>query len=174
MLRKCALVFLAPILLASCISAQSIPAGAVETLSGKKLTLPDAFLGHPTVLILGFSRKSKDPTGAWFQRLRREFAGQKDVGVYQVAHLQGAPRFIRGMIVSGMRKGVPQEQQDFLLTVFDNQDVWKQLTNFAAPDDAYVLFCDESGRTVWRTHGPVTDQSVEELKRHINDLRAHS
>jgi len=157
--------------LVSPVSGQSVPAVNAESLSGKKIVLPDAVHGKVSVFIVGFSRKSKDPTGAWMKKLRQAYAQDADVIIYQVAHLEGAPRFIRGMIVSGMKKGVPPDQQDSLLVLYEKQDEWKRWVNFSAADDGYVVVCDRSAQAVWRTHNPVNEADFEQLKNQVLQLK---
>ena len=42
------------------LAAQSIPHTQADTLSGGKITLPDAVLGHPAIITIGFSRAGGD------------------------------------------------------------------------------------------------------------------
>ena len=165
-----AIIFLGSMSLAS---AQVIPTTNAETLTGKKVTLPDAVRGHVSIFVVGFSRKSKDPTGDWTKKLRPLYAQDRDLQIYQAAHLQGAPRLIRGMIVSGMKKGVPPDQQDNFFVLYEAPDDWKRWVNFSEPDDAYIVLVDKAGQTVWRTHGPLNDAGINELNKEVQQLESH-
>jgi hypothetical protein len=152
---------------------QIIPSCTAETLTDKKVTLPNDVRGHISVFVVGFSRKSKDPANAWSKRLQEEFAGNPNVAVYEVAHLQGAPRLLRGMIVSGMRKGVPPEQEERFLVVTEKEDEWKRWANFTEPDNAYVLILNKSAEATWRTHESLNDKILEYTKAEVLTLNAH-
>ena len=91
------------ILVAASLSAQVIPHTEAETLSGKKIVLPDAVSGHPAVFIVGFSRAGGDSSGRWGKQLRQEFTTDSNVQIYSVAVLQDAPKMVRGMIRHSMR-----------------------------------------------------------------------
>jgi hypothetical protein len=54
--------------------AQDIPHVEAETLSGKKIVLPDAAADHPAIFIIGFSRAGGDSSGRWGKDLRKELA----------------------------------------------------------------------------------------------------
>ena len=151
-------------------SAQAVPATTAETLTGKKIVLPDAIRGHVSVFVVGFSRKSKDPTTDWNKQIRQALGQDHNLQIYQVAHLQGAPRFIHGMIVSGIRKGVPPDQQDNFFVLYEGQDAWKQWAAFSEPDDAYLVLVDKSGQAVWKTHGAFTQASLDQLKKQVADV----
>jgi hypothetical protein len=63
------------------------------------------------------------------------------------------------MILRGMRKDLPAEQQAHFIPILDHEDEWKKLVNFSAPDDAYILLPDPHGRVAWQTLGSLTDSS---------------
>jgi hypothetical protein len=159
---KSYLAFPVILLVASSLSAQVIPHTEAETLSGKKIVLPDAASGHPAVFIVGFSRAGGDSSGRWGKQLRQEFS---NVQIYSVAELQDAPKMVRGMIRHSMRGNIPQSEQDTFVVLYQDEDVWKKLADFSDPNDAYILLVDSAGRIRWRTHGKVPDQ------RAVNALR---
>ena len=160
------------ILLALCASAQVIPTTKAETVGGKKVALPDAALGHVNVFIVGFSRKSKDPSKDWGKQLLRAWEKDKSVQVYELAMLEGAPRFVRGMIVSGIRKDSPHDLEDNFLVAFEGADAWKNWVGFSAPDDAYIVVTDKSGNAQWKTNGPATDAAITDVKKVVEKLKA--
>ena len=152
---KSYLAFPVMLLVASSLSAQVIPHTEAETLSGKKIVLPDAASGHPAVFIVGFSRAGGDSSGRWGKQLRQEFS---NVQIYSVAELQDAPKMVRGMIRHSMRGNIPQNEQDTFVVLYQDEDVWKKLADFSDPNDAYIVLVDSAGRIRWRTHGKDPDQ----------------
>ena len=150
-----------------------MPPTNAETLSGKEITLPDTVRGHLTILIVGFSRKGGERTGDWNRRLRQELASDHGIEIHQVAELQGAPRLLRGMIVSGMKKGTPADQHDSFFVLFEGEGAWKQWVGLTSSDDPYVVLTDKSGQAVWKTHGLVNDAAIGELKRQVQSAESH-
>jgi hypothetical protein len=74
------------------------------------------------------------------------------------------------MILRGMRKDLPADQQAHFIPILDHEDEWKKLVNFSAPDDPYILLTDSHGHVIWQTYGPLTDASYEALKSALSKL----
>jgi hypothetical protein len=127
-----------------------------ETLAGKKVELPGAF-GGQVVVVIGFTHGSQAQTKVWGQRLR----GQ---GAWSVAVLQDVPRLVRGMVVHGIKSGIPKEGYDRFVSVYLGEKELKEAVGFEKPDDAYVMVVDETGAIRWRFHGPATDAAVQEVQ----------
>jgi hypothetical protein len=121
------------------VSAPSVPRLEGETLSGRKIVLPEDAHGKFALLAIGFSRKSGDVTRAWGDRFKKDFGADPRFAVYPVAELEGAPRFVRGMIVGSMKKGTPVADQDHFVTLFQGTEELKRAVGFSAGDDAYLL-----------------------------------
>lgn len=157
------------------LQAQSIPHTEADTLADKKIVLPDAFAGHPAILIIGFSRSGGDSAGRWAKQLRQDLAGNKSVSIFSVAELQDAPKLARGLIRHGMRGGVPQNEHDSFVLLYQDEDIWKKLADFSDTNDAYVLLVDSAATIRWRTHGKSPDaQSVDALKQELSKLQPGS
>lgn len=133
-------------------AAQSFPATAGETLSGKHIVLADAVKNHAVVLVAGFSREAGTGTGDWVTRIHAD-AALANVTVYQVAMLAGAPGFMRGMIRNGMKKGVSRPEQDFFVVLTEDEKVWEHYFDVTTDKDPYVVLIDASGRVLWHGHG---------------------
>jgi len=155
----------------------SAPAAALsrlegETLSGKKIVLPDDAHGKIALLAIGFSRKGGDATRAWSKRFKKDFGADPRFAVYPVAELEGAPRFVRGMIVGSMRKGTPTADRDRFVTLFQGSEDLKRFVGFSAGDDAYLLLLDSNGTVQWRGHGVFREQDYAALQTAAKGLAA--
>lgn len=136
--------------------AQTLPATPGETLSGRRIVLADAVRGHVAVLVAGFSKDAGDGCGAWTRALRSDpvFAGAT---VYQIALLEQAPGFLRGMIKSGMRKGVSSAEQDHFVILVQDDKLWRSYFSVAADKDPYVVLLSAEGKVLWHGHGAAKD-----------------
>jgi hypothetical protein len=138
-----------------CLNAQeTFPTTQAETLTGKKVTVPD---GHPAVFIIGFTRASQTQTKAWSQRISNRFP------TWSVSVLEDVPRLMRGMVTHAIKGSIPNEQHDRFLLVYHNEKELKQTAGFDQPDDAYLVVVDAGGAIKWRYHGAVTDDAVKQL-----------
>lgn len=147
------------------LAADSFPVIEADSLAGAKVTLPAAAKGHPTVVIIGFTHESQNQTDAW----ARKVAGQYDY--YSMAVIEDAPRLVRGMITSGMKKGVPKDQLGRVMTVTHGQKELKAAVGFDRGADAYVLLLDGEGAIRWRSHGAPADAALAELKSQAAGLK---
>jgi hypothetical protein len=168
--RLLALIGSGVLLFSFCAAAQAqstLPTIEGESLVGQKVKLPEAAAGKVAVLVIGFSRASKDPTSAWAKRISAEFGNQAGIDLYQLPVLESVPHFIRGMVISSMRKGTPAEMREHFVPILRGEDELKKLVSFHEPDDAYLLVLDRSGRIVKQMHGPLTDESDRVLHRAV-------
>ena len=133
--------------------AQAVPATTGETLSGKRIVLTDEVRGHSAILVAGFSREGGSATGAWIKALHGD-SSLTGIAVYQVAMLAGAPAFIRGMIKSGMKKGVPPAEQEHFVVLTQDEKLWRTYFDVTNDKDPYVVLIDATGKVLWRGHGP--------------------
>ena len=148
-------------------SAQ-FPKTAGESLAGQQLVLPDSLKGHTAVIVVGFSKSSQNEVKEWDNRARKQLDG---IEVYQVAVLEDAPSFIRGMIKHAMKGSMPADRQSRFMIVIKGEAELKKAADFSATGDAYVFLLDGNGEIRWRTHGAVTDPSLNELSNRIRGLK---
>lgn len=144
------------------LAADSLPAFAVDTLAGTKIQMPADAAGKVTLLVLGFSRDSGDACKAWVQRF------VKDGGnAYMAPVLEGAPRLVRGLIRSGMRKDIPKELHAKTLLLYTGESGWKRRVGFQAGTDSqpYLLLLDKQGRIQWQRHGALNDGAYADLRK---------
>src|ERR1700739_4794712 len=90
--------------------AQTIPSINAKALDDSEVTLPKPGSQQLLILVLGFSHKSGDACTAWGKPLAGEFTSESSATYDQMPELQSAPSLVRGMILRGMRKKVPDSQ----------------------------------------------------------------
>jgi hypothetical protein len=137
------------------LNAEQLPVTHAKTLSGREITLPVP--DHPrTFLAVGFSKASSEAVKAWWLQAEPICRAHPDVACYEAAVIEDAPSFVRGMIVSGMKRGMDPDRQNTFVTIVENESAWKEAVGFSAPDDAYLAIFDAAGKLLWRTTGPGT------------------
>lgn len=144
-----------------------IPLLPVESLSSKQLSLPADLPDVPCVFIVGFSKASSRPATEWSRRLQATLASDS-VALYSVSVIEDVPRFLRGLLVSGIRRSVPASLHDRFLLVTQSASVWKDLTSYSEPDAAYVLLTNTAREVVWRAAGSPSDHKVAELVQQLS------
>jgi hypothetical protein len=145
---------------------QTIPTTHGTSLSGKDIVLPQDIRANYTILILGFSQKSSEPSRDWVKQIVPAFAEDRNVAWYQMPVLASVPRMVRGIIVRAIKREVPDTIQPNFVPIYENEDQWKQAAGYREPDDAYVLVAHGS-TVVWKTHGAATPERVRALKEAV-------
>ena len=149
-----------------------IPEVHATSFSNEAVNLPEGLKGKVGVLVLGFSRDSREADSAWGKRLASDYRESPTVVYYEMPVLAAVPRMIRGMIVKSMKSSVPASEQSRFVVIVENEAAWKTVTHYGRPDDPYVLVVDSQGSVVWQTQGASTEAAYAELKQHVEALRA--
>lgn len=149
---------------------QTMPRVEGESFAGQRVVLPDAAKGHVAVLVFGFSKASKEPTSAWAEKIRADFSKQSEFELYQMPVLEDVPRLIRGMVISGIKKGVPDKLRDHFVPILQGESELKKLVGYKEPDDAYLVTLDPSGQIVQQVHGPFTEKAYAQLRDELQRL----
>jgi hypothetical protein len=149
---------------------ESLPALRGESLSGREVVLPQAAEGRVTLLLLGFTYKSRFAVESWAESFRAHFPSDPRVTFYELPMIGGAARLARWFIDSGMRRGTPEKDYEHVVTVYRRTDSWKKRVFFVDPDAAYLILLDRMGRVAWRHQGAFEDRAFQELSRNISEL----
>jgi hypothetical protein len=144
-----------------------------ESFAEHKVMLPDDAKGKVAVLVFGFTKASKGPTSAWGERIFSEFGHQAGFELYQLPVLEEVPRFVRGMVISGMKKGVKENMRDHFVPILQGESELKKLVSYKEPDDAYLVVLDPSGKIVQQIHGPFSDAAYEQLRKETKTVLPH-
>ena len=148
--------------------AQQLPRIEGENLFGHQVILPDDASGTVAVLILGFSKASKTPTANWQKRIKSEVSAQPGLAVYQLPVLEDVPRLVRSMVISSMKSGVPESQRDRFIPLLHGEAELKKLVNFQAPDDAYLVVLDRSGKSPTRLTATRMNPAIPNFSNSFN------
>jgi hypothetical protein len=165
--------FLALITAACAHGQQPMPRVEGESLAGQKVLLPDDAKGKVAVLVFGFTKASKGPTSAWGDKIFSNFGTQQGFALYQLPVLQDVPRFIRGMVISGMKKGVKENMRDHFIPVLQGESELKTLVGYKETDDAYLVILDPAGQIVQQKHAPFSDAAYAQLTKELQTLLHH-
>ena len=149
---------------------QPMPRVEGESFAEHKVMLPDDAKGKIAVLVFGFTKASKGPTSAWGEKVFSEFGNQAGFELYQLPVLEDVPHFVRGMVISGMKKGIKENMRDHFVPILQGESELKKLVSYKEPDDAYLVVLDPSGQIARQIHGPFSDATYEQLRKEIQTL----
>ena len=138
-----------------------------ESLSGAPLKLPADAAGKSTVIAFSFSKSGGKDSRRWNEHLAKDFGSNKAVGSFTVILLEDAPKFLRGMIVSGIKAAMPQEVRATTVILYQDEALWKARLGVSTEGRAYMVLFDAKGSVRWMSSGPFTDAEYAHLKDEI-------
>jgi len=147
-----------------------MPTTEGDSLTGHKVVLPDAAAGKVAVLIFGFTKASKVPTGGWADKIQADFGTRPGFELYQLPVLEEVPRLFRGMVISGIRKGVTENKRDHFVPILQGEAELKELVRYQEPDDAYLVLLSRGGNIVQQIHGTPTEEKYSQVRSAVESL----
>lgn len=133
-------------------------------LSGRPVAIPDTTSSRFTAVVFGFSRAGGDDAGRWRERLASDSATRGRVQPIVVAALGGAPRLLRGLIASGIRRGTPPSERDQMMVLDRDDALWKRRLAVSETSYAYVVLLAPNGRLRWKSDGPFDEARFTRLR----------
>jgi hypothetical protein len=144
---------------------QPLPRIAGEQLTGRGVSLPEAAAGKATLLLLGFTYKSRFPVEAWAAWFRSEIGAGQAATFYEMPMIGGLGKMGRWFIDRGMRKSTPAELHEHVITVYSKTGDWKTRLGVTSSneDEAFLVVLDRSGVVRWIHHGEFDAARATEL-----------
>ena len=135
------------------------------TLTGKAVTAPGE-LAPRSLLVISFRRTANAAAREWRSALDGD-ARTRGSSVYSVVVLDGAPGFVRRMVVRALRGEVAAPRHDSYLIVEEGAEDWRELagSNGEAEDraDAVFVVLLEGGEVCARRRGLVSEAALDLL-----------
>ncbi len=154
--------------------AASIPAVHGTSLANEAVNLPGALQGKVGVLVVGFSRGSREAVAGWGRRLAADYRDSPTVVYYEMPVLASVPGMLRGLVVRSMKSSVPQRAQARFVPITDKEAAWRNIAHYGQAEDAYLLVVDGQGDVAWQTQGQPTDAAYGALKQQVETLRTRT
>lgn len=125
------------------ITGQAFPSVNGNSLSDENITMPQAFSGKPTLLLIGYKQDSQFDIDRWLIGLdMKGFSAD----IYEIPTISGLmPRMIRSTIDNGMKKGIPSSLWANVITVYQDAEQIQRLTGNTNPNNARVILLDQQG-----------------------------
>ncbi len=151
-------------------AAVRIPEVHGVSFSGEGVNLPDGLRGKVGVLVVGFSRESRDAVTEWGKRLAADYRESPTVIYYEMPMLAGVPRMLRGFVVGKIKDSVPERARARFVPLMENEADWRALAHYKSGDDAYVIVVDERGVVLWQTHRAFSEAAYGAVKVRVEGL----
>lgn len=142
----------------------TLPSLAGQTPSNRSLDLPAAAQGEVAVVIFSFSRAGGHDARNWAQHLSKDYPRLK---IYNAIFLESVPRLFRGMVVSGIRSGMPPAVQDRTVILYQQQNSWEQKLHVADENSAVVLVLGRTGLIRYLVSGTFAEAIYARVREEV-------
>jgi hypothetical protein len=147
------------------------PPIAGETLTGRRLELPDDFEKPLNLVFVASSRSQQAAVDSWISTAADLEAGFPDVNYYELPVISRRYAPARLFIDGGMRAGIPDEgTRERTITVYTDKRVVRRALDIDDESEVHALLVDPTGTVYWRAAGPKTDEDAEHLREVILSL----
>jgi hypothetical protein len=151
-----------------------LPAIEGESLTGKRINLPEGAKGKIALLVFTFSRKAGQGARAWAEALEKLEDPEPNLASYRILVLEGVPRILRGLVIAGIKKGMPAALHGTTVKLFAQEDSWKVRLGVRSRDDPYLLILDRESQVRWLYAGACDDAGVRQLAEQLRGLRSEA
>eukprot|EP00292_Cryptomonas_paramecium_P000665 CAMPEP_0113688824 /NCGR_PEP_ID=MMETSP0038_2-20120614/16775_1 /TAXON_ID=2898 /ORGANISM="Cryptomonas paramecium" /LENGTH=215 /DNA_ID=CAMNT_0000609731 /DNA_START=79 /DNA_END=726 /DNA_ORIENTATION=- /assembly_acc=CAM_ASM_000170 len=152
-------------------SARNFPKLEGVKLTGDKTTSSDVLRGKVSLVTISLRDIARPMIPSWTKPFSDKFSSNQHVQVVDIFFVEGAVyKMFQGMMVSSVKKRIPQEAWASTFLTFDsNKEIRKELdlTNRLV---AYILLVDQEGRVRWKGVGYAHPNELKTLFESTSDL----
>jgi hypothetical protein len=154
-------------------AGQRIPEVRGISFANQAVSLPEELQNKAAgILVLGFSRGSRDAVTAWATRIAADYRTSDVVAYYELPVVASVPGFVRAIVLRSIKSSAPERAHKRIVPITNDEAGWRQIVHYGEADDAYLLVVDRAGNVVWQTQGQPTDVSYAALKQQVEALKA--
>jgi hypothetical protein len=141
---------------------KNFPEVTADSLAKTPVSIPGSAKGKVVLIAVAFLRESQPQLDSWLGPFTERFASKEGFTFYEIPMISSGYRFMRFIIDSGMRGGIPKEKHKNVVTMYG--DVEKYMNELKL--DArygYAFLLDREGIIRWQSKGFSTPEALKEL-----------
>lgn len=150
-------------------TGERFPSVQGQTLAAQTVRLPDDVLGTPVLLFVGYEQSTQFDIDRWALALRQ---AEVDVRAYEVPTIPGlGARLAARSIDAGMRSGIPREDWNVVVTLYDDAGPVARFTGNENGLPARVLLVNDRGHVVFFHDEGYSLGALGRLERALANLK---
>ena len=138
------------------------PEVTAESLAKTRESIPESAKGKVTLIAVAFLQQSQSQLDSWLGPFAERFGGKEGFTFYEVPMISSGYKFMRIIIDSGMRGGIPREKHKNVVTMYGDVEKYMKELNLE-PRFGYAFLLDKEGIIRWQGKGFATPESLKEL-----------
>lgn len=154
---------------------ESFPQIKGETVTDKKIRVPDDTRGKYTLIGMAFSRQSEEELQSWFEPVYNSFLQDSgvaglfadfayDVNVYFIPMFGGLKKAAAGSAKKEVLDKIDSRLHPHILFYVGEVRSYRDALGLDERDQPYFFVLDEEGEIAYATEGAYTDHKMEEIK----------
>ena len=141
---------------------KKFPEVTADSLAKTPVSIPGSAQGKVALIAVAFLQQSQPQLDSWLGPFTERFASKEGFTFYEVPMISSGYKFMRFIIDSGMRGGIPKEKHKNVVTMYgDVEKCMKELDLDARFGYAFLL--DREGVIRWQGKGFSTPEALKEL-----------
>lgn len=149
-------------------SAVIFPSVQGANLEGQKYALPGDFEGRCNLLFIAFKREQQAMVDTWIPAARYLASTYPELRYYELPTIKPLNAMTRWFINRGMRGGIPDPAaRAATITLYIDKKPFREALRIQSEETITILLLDEGGRVLWRSEGPRTDETTQELNQAV-------
>ena len=138
------------------------PEVTAESLAKTPESIPDSAKGKVALIAVAFLQQSQPQLDSWLGPFEEKFGGREGFTFYEVPMISSGYRFMKMVIDSGMRGGIPKYKHKNVVTMYGDVEKYMNELNLEARY-GYAFLLDKEGIIRWQGQGFSSPESLKEL-----------
>jgi len=174
------LVLIVTILITTIAKAQPVTAEArlvarfpdvkASNLAKRELSLPADFEGDRNLLLVAFERDQQKDVDTWLREMGRFEELSPTFRYYELPTIQRPNAFMRWIIDSGMRSGIPDRKaRERTITLYIDKKPFLESLLITGQKKIHAFLVDRSGGVLWRSEGVFDEEKGDSLRKALGE-----
>ena len=138
------------------------PIVQAKNLEGDQVTIPEAAKGKVTLVAVAFLQQSQGQLDSWLNPFYEKFGKSDNYMFYEIPMIAGGYIFMKPIIDSGMRGGLPQFKHKHVVTLFGDVKKYSDALHID-PSFGHAFLLDKDGIIRWQNKGYAEKDVLEEM-----------
>jgi hypothetical protein len=141
---------------------KKFPEVTAESLAKTRESIPESAKGQVTLIAVAFLQQSQPQLDSWLGPFEEKFGNKEGFTFYEVPMISSGYKFMRMVIDSGMRGGIPKYKHKNVVTMYGDVEKYMNELNLEARY-GYAFLLDKEGIIRWQGQGFSTPEALKEL-----------
>jgi hypothetical protein len=150
---------------------ERFPSVKGSNLAGEEFVLPEEIEAEYAIFMIAFQQYHQIDVNTWIPVVRELSQGNEKLAYYELPTISRLNPAARSFIDGGMRSGIPDpEARATTITLYLDKASFRKVLNIPNEEAIVILLVDREGEIYWRSTGPTSPTSIEDLRATISGL----